>query len=50
MKIKDWEKFVVSDEEPQRFEKKKPKSKKMLGEEWVKNTKKPVEKRRVRPE
>ena len=30
--------------------KKKPKSKRMLGEEWIKDTKKPVEKRRLRPE
>jgi hypothetical protein len=50
MKIKNWEKFVTTDEEPQKFEKKKPKSKRMLGEEWIKSGKKPVEKRRLRPE
>ena len=50
MKIKNWEKFVTTDEEPLKFEKKRPKPKKVLGEEWVKNTKKPVEKRRLRPE
>lgn len=50
MKIKDWEKFVSTDEEPVKFEKKKPKSKKVLGEEWVKSGKKPVDKKRNRPQ
>lgn len=53
MKIRNWEKFVSTDEEPQvfgKFEKKRPKPKRVLGEDWVKNTKKPVEKRRLRPE
>jgi hypothetical protein len=50
MKIRDWEQLVTKDEETPKFLKKKPKSKKMLGEEWVKSGKKPVEKRKWRSE